>query len=71
MGEKVCWRGDHPAKGPSAGKGPKKAGKGSNLGCFSSFLLVFSTRLLQNSADDKRVKYILHQTQCSFFRFLA
>ncbi|MEI9968263.1 MAG: hypothetical protein WDM87_06425 [Terracidiphilus sp.] len=36
---------------------------------FGSFLVVFSTRFLENSVDDKRGYGDLHQIQGSFFRF--
>ena len=41
-------------------KGPEKVD-------FGLSFLVFSTRLLQNFADSKRVKNTLHQMECTFF----
>lgn len=44
-------------------KGPKRRD-------FGPFLLVFATRILENAVEDKGVKCTLHQTKCSFFRFM-
>ncbi len=38
---------------------------------FGSFLVVFSTRFLENSVDDKRVMEICTKFRAAFFVFLA
>ena len=68
-GEKPRWRGDDTAKLTSAEKGPKKAERGRIGVDLAHFVTFFRRDFSQNFADDKRVKFTLHQIRGCFFVF--